>query len=163
MSIQVFKEKCYKFNIIAGKQSVKSKQDIKNQIALIREEVQELVDDFGSNNPVKTLDGVIDILVTTLGLAQQLESLGFDVDKAMLETADNNLTKYTPNAVEAALTQDYYERKGIVTEVMYDTTNEVWVIKNAKTSKVLKPTNFQSNDLVSCVPDLFIEKGFDAL
>jgi hypothetical protein len=163
MSVEKFKDSCYLFNEIAGKETVSTKQDVLNQIKLIQEEVKELYDDFMSNNPVKTLDGLVDVLVTSMGLSQQLENLGFDVDKSLMDTAENNLTKYTKDGGVAAATQEYYERKGVHTVVEFNVKHQIWVVKNKLTNKVLKPVNFESNDLTSCVPETFIEKGWDAL
>lgn len=158
--ISDFQVDCYAFNEIANKHNKTTLKDIEFQYKLILEETKEIKDKgIDKNNVKETLDGVIDVMVTALGLLQKLEHLGVDTNKAMRDTAYNNLTKYPSKEYTAIKTAQMYEEDGIMVDVQYNSEYELFVIKNWN-DKVMKPIDFESNDLSNCIPAELLESGF---
>ena len=158
--ISEFQMDCYAFNDIAGKDSQCSLKDIEFQYNLILEETKEIKEKgIDHNNAKEVVDGVVDVLVTALGLVQKLEHLGVDMNKAMRDTAYNNLTKYPSDERTAIETAQKYEQEGTQVTVEYNSDYELFVIKNTK-DKIMKPVGFESNDLSNCIPTDLLENGF---
>lgn len=158
--ISEFQMDCYAFNDIAGKDSQCSLKDIEFQYNLILEETKEIKEKgIDHNNAKEVVDGVVDVLVTALGLVQKLEYLGVDMNKAMRDTAYNNLTKYPSDERTAIETAQKYEQEGTQVYVEYNSDYELFVIKNLK-DKVMKPVGFESNDLSNCIPKDLLLNGF---
>jgi hypothetical protein len=159
-NISDFQLDCYAFNEIAGKHNKTTLKDIEFQYKLILEETKEIKEKgIDKNNAKEVLDGAIDVMVTALGLLQKLEYLGVDVNKAMRDTAYNNLTKYPSKEYTAIKTAQMYEEDGVMVDVQYNSEYELFVIKNWN-DKVMKPIGFESNDLSNCIPKELLEKGF---
>ena len=155
-----FVEQCYAFNEIAGKASQASLKQMLQQLALIEEEVQEIKEGLHENNVLETLDGVVDVLVVTLGMLQKLQALGIDTTKALKQTAENNLTKYPADIATAVASQKYLAKQGTEVTVEYNPKYDLYVLKD-KQQKVRKPWNFQSNDLTECIPVQLMLNGFE--
>ena len=159
-NISDFQIDCYAFNEIANKYNLTTLKDIDFQYKLILEETKEIKEKgIDKNNAKEVLDGVIDVMVTALGLMQKLEYLGMDVNKAMRDTAYNNLSKFPAKELVAIQTAQYYEQEGIPVNVEYNSNYDLFVIKNWN-DKVMKPLGFESNDLSNCIPQELLEKGF---
>ena len=159
-NISDFQMDCYAFNEIAGKDKLCTLKDVEFQYNLILEETKEIKEKgIDKNNAKEVVDGVIDVLVTALGLAQKLEHLGVDMNKAMRDTAYNNLTKYPSDERTAIETAQKYEEEGTQVTVEYNSDFELFVIKNLK-DKVMKPVGFESNDLSNCIPEDLLTNGF---
>lgn len=158
--INDFQDDCYAFNEIAGKNNLTSLKDIEFQYNLILEETKEIKEKgIDNNNAKEVVDGVVDVMVTALGLMQKLEALGVDMNKAMRDTAYNNLTKYTSDERTAIETAVKYEQEGKQVTVDYKAEYELFVIKDMK-DKVMKPIGFESNDLSNCIPEDLLLNGF---
>lgn len=152
-NIKDFQDDCYLFNTIASNSSVVTKAKIKAQLDLIQEELNETYDALEENDNTKLLDGYCDIMVTAMGLGQQLEVLGMDIDRASRATAENNLDKYiwveddTESAVRAVLASVHALReKGVEATYELNPDYHCYVIKDSN-NKVRKPCTFKSNDL----------------
>jgi hypothetical protein len=159
-NISDFQDDCYAFNEIAGKDKLCTLKDIEFQYNLILEETKEIKEKgIDKNNAKEVTDGVVDVLVTALGLVQKLEHLGVDMNKAMRDTAYNNLTKYPSDEYIAIQTAQMYEQDGVQVTVEYNSEYELFVIKNMK-DKVMKPVGFESNDLSNCIPEDLLLNGF---
>ena len=159
-NISDFQLDCYAFNEIAGKHDLTTLKDIDIQYKLIYEETKEIKEKgIDKNNAKEVVDGVVDVLVTALGLAQKLEHLGVDMNKAMRDTAYNNLTKFPAKELTAIQTAQMYEADGVQVEVQYNSLYDLFVIKNLK-DKVMKPIGFESNDLSNCIPADLLLNGF---
>ena len=147
---------CNLFNRIAGKDGIPTKQALIEQLELIREELQETIDDLAEDNWTGVLDGYADIGVTWAGFGNQLENLKFNTLGALEETAANNLTKFIPvtqeGVVQASL--EKYQKEGVAVTVEYNEDTCFFVIKSLQ-NKVKKPAGFVSNDVSKFVP-----KGF---
>lgn len=158
--ISDFQDDCYAFNEIAGKHEQCSLKDIEFQYNLILEETKEIKEKgIDKNNAKEVVDGVVDVMVTALGLMQKLEHLGVDMNKAMRDTAYNNLTKYPSDERIAIETAVKYEQEGVQVTVEYKSDFELFVIKNMK-DKIMKPVGFESNDLSNCIPEDLLLNGF---
>lgn len=154
-----FQEDVYCFNEVAGKSKLVSYRDLKEQYKLIVEELKETEEGLAKNDPEEVLDGVVDVLVTALGLLQRLESLGINTSDAMRITAGNNWSKFPINEAVAIESAEMYDRQGIDVQVRYNSEYDVFVIKD-ENDKVRKPSNFVSNDLKNCVPEKLLKEGF---
>lgn len=148
------------FNVIAGKDQDVDHIDLCKQFHLITEELKETADGLSANNPVEVLDGVVDVLVTALGLMHKLEVLGFDSRKALYKTAKNNLSKYTKSEEVAIESAKNLEAQGEVINVTYNSAYDVFVIKDVN-DKVRKPLDFKSNSLEECIPMFILSNGFE--
>lgn len=155
-----FKDECYLFNTIArGSDYIISKERIKNQLNLIKEELNEAYEALEENNPTKLLDSYCDIMVTSLGFGQQLQELGMDVHAACVETSGNNLTKFIWEEEDsdlalstAKLDTKYYRDKGISVDYKYNEEFGCYVLKDHN-NKVRKPVGYISNDLSTFTED----------
>lgn len=151
-----FLDECYEdvylFNDIAGNTSRTSLQDLKNQFALIKEETEELQVALDEQDKVEILDAVCDLYVVLNGFTSKLIALGYDVSGALKETCQNNLSKF-PEFSDDVLkeTIDKYQKKDIYLDVAVREDNRV-VFRNAATGKIVKPSNYVSNDLSKFIP-----------
>lgn len=153
---QQFIKNCYLFNAVAGKDVPKTRQDLRRQVKLIQEELNETNKAIMERNMEAALDGVVDVLVTALGLAQQLESLGCNLSGAAVATSENNLTKFLPTSTKdlsRVIAEEVakFKEAGIEVTHRVDTERGFVVFKDAN-DKIRKPSFFVSNDLRDFVP-----------
>lgn len=134
------------FNEIANKDTPTTKENLLSQLKVIEEEVKEMRQGIEESDPVKTLDGCVDALVTVFGMRQRLMNLGYDVTGAEFATADNNDTKFfTPDRGGEVL--KLTEAKlGMKIELSYNEKHNRCAILDSA-GKVRKPYYFVSNDL----------------
>jgi hypothetical protein len=146
--MQEFINKCELFNTIAGKDGVPTKISLYQQLMLIREELNETIHDLEAGDMTGVLDGYTDIAVTWAGFGQMLDSLGMNTEDALIETANNNLTKFVPISSndEVIDTINMYADKGQTLIVETYTPASLYVFKD-ENNKVKKPKNFVSNDV----------------
>ncbi len=144
------------FNEVAGNDKKLSMTALLNQEKLIAEEAKELKDALTENNPVKVLDGVVDLYVVLDGFATKLEALGFDISTALKQTIENNMSKFPSSKEVAEQTVDHYAKQGVTTTMEYNEKYGRWVIKDTN-GKIRKPVGFVSNDLSNCLPEGFSE------
>lgn len=140
------------FNDISGANKELSLKSMREQFLYIDEEVEEINEALYNDDLVELLDGCLDTIITVFGMLQKLEALGVDINSAAIDTAMNNLSKYTPSPAVAHATR---ERKlysgGIETTVGFNEVENCYVIRNANTGKIIKPFNFVPNDLSSYI------------
>lgn len=135
---------------IAGQDKEFSYQFRKQQLSYIQSEVQELADALEELDLVEELDACQDILVTVFGYLQKLEALGARVDKAMVKTADNNLSKFPNTIEEVQQTQEFYKTvKNKETVFGYNPEYKRYVVRDMN-GKYLKCKSFVENDLSDC-------------
>ena len=135
---------------IAGQDKEFSYQFRKQQLSYIQSEVQELADALEELDLVEELDACQDILVTVFGYLQKLEALGARVDKAMVKTADNNLSKFPTTLEEVQQTQEFYKTvKNKESVFGYNSDYKRYVVRDMN-GKYLKPSSFVENDLSDC-------------
>ena len=150
------------FNTISGAVNEVTEQAFLEQYEYIKEEFRELAetvgDDFQATIPraltleprmlTSALDDCLDIVITVFGFMQKLETLGVDVSQAGIDTANNNLSKYTNVPAVVYQTIDKLEiEKGIEAYSTFNQDEGVFVIRNSASGKIVKPLNFVSNDL----------------
>ena len=140
-----------KFNDISGSAQKVSKDDIENQIKLMKEEVNETAYDFSFDDLVGVLDGCIDTLYVTLGLLQKLKNLGVDTDGAMKQVAEDNLSKFPSSLQEAIDSIIAYQNQGANVSMEQNKEHQVYVLKD-QNDKVRKPKGFVGTDLSKYVP-----------
>ena len=149
--IAEFQQKQDLFNILAGKSESYSYEDLFNQYLLIVEEgCNEGKEAFEQDNAVMLLDSFVDALFVVLGGLQKLKNAGFDVDGAMLQVANDNMSKFPMNKDIMLRTVEKYEEQGITVKVKKD--QDYYIIQNKETGKILKPVNFKSTDLSKYCP-----------
>ncbi len=137
-----------------GRLKVVTQEDLKRQLLLIKEELEETINAVNSNDSVESLDGACDLFVTVSGFMAQLEVLGYDVRNAVKAVNENNMTKLidSKNVEELRLTLNKFKKEGL--DVGFDVSplgNKV-VVKNLATGKALKPASFVSVKLDSYIP-----------
>lgn len=145
------------FNNLAGNIDVTSKGFL-NQQKLIEEEAEEIAEGIRTADIVAVLDGVVDTLYVTLGMLQKLEALGCDVQGAIKQVCEDNLTKYPHKLEDAQETVRFYNAKNTNVHYTFNEQYSKYVIKD-ENSKVKKPFNFVPTDLSKYVPKELQEKG----
>lgn len=156
-TIDTFVKKCFTFNNVANKLHPNlQRQDIVNQLKLIKEELQETIDDLEVGDYVGVLDGYCDVMVTTVGLGMILDQLGFNTTEALNDTADNNLTKYLPSNEHDRYASTIIKYKD---QTVMDYTNLEYNLTYFlnENNKIMKPAGFVSNDLTKHVPIKFLK------
>lgn len=165
LKIEEFTNLCYLFNYIKDVNGVAfppSKDAIKDQAKLVVEETKELVESLECNDLKEVLDATVDILVTALGLLQQLESIqGIDVNKALIDTANNNLSKFIKADGKDAdlalkISKDsikMYDDLGKTGVQRYLSQDQQYIVLLNKDNKVMKPSGFVPNNLEYCLAD----------
>ena len=158
-AISKFYEECHKFNDVAGKLDGLTIRDVHNQLVLLKEELDEGFEAYLAGDMEALLDSHVDVSVVSAGLGFILEKLGFDVDGALLETANNNLTKFIEGSdcdlVDKTI--QHYKDQGVKTEAVYNSDHDLFVIKD-KNNKIRKPLGFVSNSLVQFLPEQVKQK-----
>ena len=122
---------------------------VRNQVARINEEVHETSGASVVEDKVELLDGLVDVLVTTAGLARLLKGAGFDIDSACAAVAKNNLDKFFTDPSEAMLHEQMYVKLGqqvTVQQVIQDGV-PYYVLKRASDNKIMKPFNHPKVEL----------------
>ena len=135
---------------IAGQDKEYLYQARRQQLSYIQSEVQELADALEELDLVEELDACMDILVTVFGYIQKLQQHGARVDKAMVKTADNNLSKFPTTLEEVQQTQEFYKTvKNKETVFGYNSDYKRYVVRDMN-GKYLKCKSFVENDLSDC-------------
>jgi len=164
LKIKEFANLCELFNLIKdvdGLAFPPSKDAIREQSDLVIEEIKELEEALEADDLEGILDANIDILVTALGLLQQLESIqGIDVNKALIDTANNNLSKFIKadgKDADLALkisreSLQYYAKKlnDPYNVDRYMSQDQQFIVLLNKNNKVMKPVGFVPNNLEHC-------------
>lgn len=108
-------------------------------------------------NWVEVLDGAIDQFVVLCKLLDQLQERGIDVEKAFAKVIENNYSKFIPNTKDGTeeifKTSNTYADKQIPIKFVYNKEDDLWLLKNDVTGKLLKPASFVPVNLEGCVPE----------
>jgi len=155
-----------RFNAIIG--NPQSYGSLLNQLERVNEELKETYDAMVTTwedadgtfyewrtelDKLGLLDGIDDVLVTSLGLIAKAEVLGYDVLGGLSAVAANNDTKYHDTEDEADKTVEMYKNKGEDVYKQYNEVYDVWVVKRKSDNKLLKPYNFVSVTLNEFLPN----------
>lgn len=150
------------FNLVAGNKylhfdDISFLQVVKRQVALIAEECKELEEAVAVEDWTEVADAVCDIRVVSDWLQELLYQAGFDMESAMEAVAENNMSKLFKSYSEALETKEYYEDEknlSVFIESKFYKGRDWYVVKNAETSKILKPKGFVSVDLTKYIPEV---------
>ena len=122
------------------------------QTPIIQEELNELCDAVRNSDELETLDGVVDVLFTSIEAAHILELNGFDVWGALKQVCENNLTKFTPDPDIAAASVIHHKVKnGVDCHAVFHKQHNLWSIVRSD-GKILKPVGYERVDLKSFLP-----------
>jgi hypothetical protein len=138
--------------VIAGQATELSEYSKRKQHGYIQSEVDELLEAIDKEDLVEQLDACNDILVTVFGFMQKLERQGANLEKSMLKTGSNNLTKFPTDRQTAEDTVEYYRSKGKETTISFNPVYKQYVIRDIN-GKYLKPKGFIENNLSDCFPE----------
>ena len=105
------------------------KAKLKSQLALIKEEVQELEDAIEAGDWVEMKDAVADILVVTYGMGYVMS---IDCDKAVQEVNRSNMSKICQNIGEVSETQIYYAESRVDTTHSQIGETGTYIVKSAR-------------------------------
>lgn len=150
------------FNLVAGNRFVHFDDiafltTVKRQVALISEECKELEEAVKVEDWTEVADAVCDIRVVSDWLQELLYQAGFDMEAAMQEVAENNMSKLFKTYSEALETKEYYEEEkglSVYIESKFHKGRDWFVVKNAETGKILKPKSFVPVDLSKYIPEV---------
>tara|TARA_Y100000389_G_scaffold203848_1_gene253737 strand:+ start:2711 stop:3298 length:588 start_codon:yes stop_codon:yes gene_type:complete len=148
-------EKVSNFNNVAGVTKlenitpviVESNKELVNQMySLIDEETKELREAIDNNDVVEIRDALADILYVTYGMGFRL---GIKMDSDFEIVHSSNMSKFCTTENEAKQTVEKYLNKYTTGDSTYDSpyyekipNNNLWVIRNRSTGKVLKNINY---------------------
>lgn len=118
------------------------------KIGLVIEEINEFIEATETNNRVEMLDGILDLLVVTLGLADyfgfsSVLSEGFD------RVCASNMSKFCKTEEEAKASVERY--KIVNVETMYKKVGDFYVIYRSSDRKILKGINYEAVNLTDLV------------
>lgn len=156
-----FTNDVYLFNKIGGTPQDQTYKNLWGSITLVQEELDETSDamrNFLKNNEqwsdkdrVELLDGVVDIIVTALGIAYRAGFTKEQVEKAMQVVSDTNLNKFCYTEEDAELSVGVYaddERYKNVRYESVDINGQTWYIVIGETvegtRKILKAAGWRS-------------------
>jgi predicted HAD superfamily Cof-like phosphohydrolase len=139
-------EKVKQFMKIAGQTETTS--DLSNdkliefRLSLIEEELNELKEALKNKDMVEVRDAISDIEYVILGAAVAFD-INADTDFDIVHKS--NMTKFCSSEEEAQNTVNWYKenKKDLYDSPYYEKVDDVWVVKNRSTGKVLKSINYQ--------------------
>lgn len=132
--IQEIKE----FNITSGlipRSDFSDREFVNLKLGLIKEETLEIEQAIENNDKVELLDGIIDLIYVTIGLAV---SYGLDgaLEEGFQRVHASNMSKFCSTKLEAMSTIAAYKDKGIETYTRQ--VGSKWVVYRSEDNKVLK-------------------------
>lgn len=160
----IFKEISHFNELIGNAKSMSSAEQLRVQLAMIKEEFDELSEalaiyiEGGDYDPSivsaawkEMRDGVADVLVTTYGLAHRM---GIDADADLRKVQDSNMSKFVRGDGLAAGTEaERVARRLSVQVAIAETAPGVWAVTSKRdqhgsdgkfypTGKLLKPSTY---------------------
>lgn len=126
---------------------------LKNQAKRVVEEAQEIVDACEAGDIEGVLDGIVDVQVTALPLIKMGEAYGFNIGGALIEVADNNLTKVTTSFKIAVETAEKYGESYVYIDEQPYKDRIYYSIKRKEDDKYMKPVGYQSVCLRKYLPE----------
>lgn len=141
--------------MIAGQYKETEDKHKIQQWGYIHEELKELREAIEQDDLVEQLDACSDLCVTVFGFMLKLQQQGADINKALIKTGKNNLSKFPVDRSVVEDTLKFYADKGKECTSSYCVLNNRWVIRDAN-GKYQKPKGFVENNLSDCFP---VKKG----
>jgi hypothetical protein len=145
-----FYNECCTFNALAGKDSKTSKEDFVKQLGYLEEEVLEIGTGLADEDYVEVLDGVIDVLVVSLGMLRKLQVKGYDIQKALHLISNNNLSKlvHQDDVLTHQRTLEIYG--DTIRTYKHEGATYYAYLRNGD-DKIMKPAGFEAVDLKGCL------------
>ena len=129
VGVQILYEDTETFNRISGQYNEITEQGFLDQLKLIQSELAELEEGLNNSDPIEQLDGCLDVLVTTFGYLQRMESrYGINISGASSLVGENNLSKFHTTEEEALKTVAFYTSKNVQTYHSYNAEYDLWVV-----------------------------------
>lgn len=145
------------FNKVAGnlelpKTDKELQSTLQDQVARIKEEVEETQKAISVYEPVEILDGTVDILVTAFGLLAKMQDV-VDTVEAAKRVCENNMSKIFTNHADAEDTINYYKSQGVDCYISSSVVNdaEYYAVRRMSDNKIMKPMDFKAVDLSDLV------------
>lgn len=146
------------FNSFFQNKNLSFSDSLKLQAKLVKEEADELFEASQTNNYEHIIKEICDVLYVALRYVQLMEYKGFRVREAMRLVAENNMSKFIKDDANSThnikKSLRMYADKKIPAYAELNAVRGYWSIKNSD-GKMLKPYDYQSVNLTSCVPDMF--------
>lgn len=118
------------------------------RLALITEEVNELIEAVKNHDFTEVVDALADILYVVYGAG---DCFGVDLDEAYQIVHSSNMTKICKSEDEAIKTVEWYlaHKADIYPEPTYKQSDDgkYWIVYNKTSGKVLKSINYLPADL----------------
>lgn len=129
---------------------------LENQSSYMVEESKEGYDAAKMNDAVESIDALADEFFVWAWKAEMLQKAGFDVEGAIQEVIDNNMTKVFNSFYEACESKDKLELKHDV-EFFVETSMfnglPFYTVRRMSDNKITKPINFIPVDLSKFIPE----------
>lgn len=122
------------FNKLAGNLDNVTLESIDAQIGFCFEELSEAIESFEQGDMSNFVKEVCDMQVVLSGLIQKLAASGVDMEEAMKEVNENNLTKFPKELTEADFASGL--------KVVFNEQHARFMLKDA-VGKIKKPTNYK--------------------
>lgn len=124
---------------------------IHRKMELIREEMRELEEAVSAQDPVETMDALLDLEYVINGMAI---ALGMDMDRGMERVHASNMSKLCQSEEDAIETVAWYRRRYEEGESLYDSPvyaatedGRGYIVRNESTNKILKSIRYHPVDL----------------
>lgn len=146
MNLQNLVNLSLKFNEISGADKELDNNALCNQICFVLDEADELVEAFEEYDEGEVVKEALDVLVTVVGVLQKMQNRGYDIEAAAEEVGLNNLSKYPKTHEEAMQSLKDLADQGVNAYVGYNAEHDRYVIRDAVTGKVRKPSGYVKVD-----------------
>lgn len=130
------------FNKLAGNLDNVTLDSIDAQLSFCFEELSEAIESFEKGEMSNFVKEVMDMFVVTAGMMQKLQASGVNIEAAIKEVNENNLTKFPKSLSEQAIKGA--DKDGF--QITYNEQYSRWMIKDA-IGKVRKPADFVPADM----------------
>lgn len=114
---------------------IKRKNDL--SLGIFVEEFSETLRAAAKLDKDEFRDGLVDTIWTAIGAGYAYDC---PIKEDLIKLVESNYSKYPKSLTEVDATIQYYQEKGI--EAVSEKSGEVYVVKNAKTGKILKSVNY---------------------
>lgn len=157
-------EQVVKFNTVIGSEA--GYRTLLQKTLRVLEEVNETLTELATFDgkkwvlkDVKDIDKEklliegVDVFYTAFALPKEYEALGYEFFPALLETCENNNTKFVNSQASAKATAQHYEKTlDIPVEIRYNPEYNVFAVVDKAEGKLRKPVGYKSNTLKQYIP-----------
>lgn len=139
------------FNQLIGNDQSNLHTSLKQQLAMVKEEFEELCAGVHAHDMTEIRDGIADVLVTVYGLAFRA---GIDADADLQQVQESNMSKFVSGSIDDAFkaASEVVDDTGLAVD-FNETAPGLWAITSAKdqtgrdgklypAGKLLKPRTY---------------------